>query len=78
DILREHTLAYIGYPEKATMKNKFLRVIFSSIILPLRLLSSFKVAVQKITRRIFLPQKKKESVGKSSESSDTAEQDPAS
>lgn len=41
DILREHTLAYIGFPEKATIKNKFLRVIFGFIILPTRLLSTF-------------------------------------
>ncbi|MFW9786399.1 MAG: hypothetical protein ACFFE2_07005 [Candidatus Thorarchaeota archaeon] len=42
DILREHTLAYIGYPEKATMKDKAIRVILSSAILPLRLGTSFR------------------------------------
>jgi len=41
DILKEHTLAYIGYPEQATMKNKIMRAILGSIILPIRLLSSF-------------------------------------
>jgi len=41
DILKEHTLAYIGYPEQATMKNKIMRAFLGSIILPLRLLSSF-------------------------------------
>ena len=42
DILREHTLAYIGYPEKATMKDKALRVLFSTVILPIRLGTSFR------------------------------------
>jgi len=41
DILKEHTLAYIGFPEKATIKNKVMRVALGSIILPIRLLSSF-------------------------------------
>jgi len=59
DVLREHTLAYIGYPEKATLKNKFLRVIFSSIILPLRLLSSFRIAVVSLIRKIYLKLKEK-------------------
>jgi hypothetical protein len=42
DILREHPLAYIGYPEKATMKDKAIRVLLSTMILPARLGSSFK------------------------------------
>ena len=42
DILKEHTLAYIGYPERLTMKNKALRVLMSSIILPIRIGTSFK------------------------------------
>ena len=42
DILREHTLAYIGYPEKATMKDKVIRVLLNTIVLPARLGSSFK------------------------------------
>jgi hypothetical protein len=44
-ILREHTLAYVGYPERASMKNKLMRVVFGMSILPLRLLSSFKAAL---------------------------------
>jgi hypothetical protein len=42
DILKEHTLSYIGYPERATMKGKFMRVLLGFAVLPLRLYSSFK------------------------------------
>ncbi len=42
DILKEHGLAYIGYPERATMKNKVLRVLLNSLILPIRISYSFK------------------------------------
>ncbi|MFX1481897.1 MAG: hypothetical protein ACFFCP_01765 [Promethearchaeota archaeon] len=56
DILREHCLAYIGYPERSTMKNKIMRVFLSALILPLRLLSSFRTAVARaIDRLIVLP-----------------------
>ena len=47
DILKEHTLAYIGYPERATMKNKVMRVLLGSTILPLRLFSSFLETVRR-------------------------------
>ncbi|MGY5879058.1 MAG: hypothetical protein RTV31_02360 [Candidatus Thorarchaeota archaeon] len=47
DILKEHTLAYIGYPERATMKNKVMRVLLGSIILPVRILSSFLETVRR-------------------------------
>ena len=47
DILKEHTLAYIGYPERATMKNKIMRVLLGSIILPVRILSSFLETVRR-------------------------------
>jgi hypothetical protein len=70
DILREHSLAYIGYPEKATMKNKFMRVIFSSVVLPLRLLSSFRVAVLRLFYRLIHKMKKTpkpEDISKTSE-----------
>jgi len=46
DILKEHTLSYIGYPEQATMKNKVMRVVLGSVILPVRLLSSFAQTVR--------------------------------
>lgn len=42
DILREHTLAYIGYPERATMKYKILRAFLGFAVLPMRLVLSFK------------------------------------
>ena len=41
DILKEHSLAYIGYPERSTIKDKFLRTAFGVIILPVRLASTF-------------------------------------
>jgi hypothetical protein len=41
DILQEHTLAYIGYPERGTMKNKVMRIVFGVVVLPLRLISAF-------------------------------------
>ncbi|TFG08602.1 hypothetical protein EU538_06805 [Candidatus Thorarchaeota archaeon] len=41
DILKEHTLAYIGYPERATMKDKALRISFGIFVLPVRLVTSF-------------------------------------
>jgi hypothetical protein len=59
DILKEHTLAYIGYPERSTMTNKVLRVLLSSMILPLRLFSSFKTWIIRTLKRIIpLPAKK--------------------
>lgn len=42
DILREHSLAYIGYPERATIRNKVTRILFGIAILPVRLAMSFK------------------------------------
>ncbi|MFW9848161.1 MAG: hypothetical protein ACFFF4_03420 [Candidatus Thorarchaeota archaeon] len=45
DILQEHTLAYIGYPERGTMTDKLMRIAFGIVILPLRLVSSFTKSV---------------------------------
>lgn len=59
DILKEHTLAYIGYPERATMKNKVMRVLLGSVILPVRLLSSF---LETVRRPIWKLLEKKEKV----------------
>ena len=53
DILREHTLAYIGYPEKATIKDKFMRIIINAVILPARLTSSFIATVRYQGDRLF-------------------------
>ncbi|MHA2066853.1 MAG: hypothetical protein ACXABY_20990 [Candidatus Thorarchaeota archaeon] len=49
-ILREHPLAYIGYPERATIRNKVMRILFGIAILPIRLASSFKEWM----RRLFI------------------------
>jgi hypothetical protein len=59
DILKEHTLAYIGYPERSTMKNKALRVVLSSLILPIRIGNSFKEWVIQQVKR-FIPSKDEE------------------
>jgi hypothetical protein len=40
DILRDHTLAYIGYPERATVRAKITRVFFGMAVLSIRLLFS--------------------------------------
>ncbi|MCK5150966.1 MAG: hypothetical protein KAQ65_03955, partial [Candidatus Thorarchaeota archaeon] len=45
DILQEHTLAYIGYPEKGTMKDKAMRIIFGIGVLPMRLISTFSKSI---------------------------------
>jgi hypothetical protein len=49
DILREHTLAYIGYPERATWIGKAMRIIFGLVVLPVRIIASF---LEVIKRRI--------------------------
>ncbi|MHA3962846.1 MAG: hypothetical protein AM325_004825 [Candidatus Thorarchaeota archaeon SMTZ1-45] len=58
DILREHSLAYIGYPEKATMKNKILRFLLSPLILPFRLFTSFRAFLFNMISRL-LPLREK-------------------
>jgi len=55
DILREHSLAYIGYPERSTMKNKVMRVFLGALILPLRIISSFKAAILRMIGKIIQP-----------------------
>lgn len=57
DILKQHTLAYIGYPERATMKGKIMRVILGTIILPVRIFSSFMETIRRPIRNLI--QKKK-------------------
>ena len=49
DILREHTLAYVGYPERATWIGKAMRIAFGLFVLPARIVASF---VEAIKRRI--------------------------
>ena len=67
DILKEHTLAYIGYPERATMKNKAMRVLLSSVILPIRIGSSFKTWVTRLVKRILPSPTEEEEVSDDSE-----------
>ena len=78
DILREHTLAYIGYPEKGTIKNKFMRILLNAIILPLRLLSSFISAIRYHIRNFFSrirPEKTEKDESNSDHSTDAAMSD---
>ena len=69
DILCEHTLAYIGYPEQATMKNKVLRVLLNSIILPMRLGSSFRTNLFRWIRRI-IPKREQTKTDETTETDD--------
>ncbi|TFG27398.1 hypothetical protein EU528_12940 [Candidatus Thorarchaeota archaeon] len=73
DILKEHTLAYIGYPERATMKNKVMRVLLGSIILPMRILSSFLETVRRPLRQLLQKREKETTCNGNESSSDTEE-----
>ncbi len=61
DILREHTLAYIGYPERSTIKDKFMRILFNAMILPVRLASSFVAMIRYRINHFLTRIKQKES-----------------
>ncbi len=63
DILKEHTLAYIGYPERSTMTGKIMRVILGSVILPVRVIASFVETIRRQLRKLF----QKEEIESSSE-----------
>ncbi len=52
DILKEHTLAYIGYPERATPKSKVVRLLFGTLVLPVRLLTSFALYIRRKARSL--------------------------
>ncbi len=70
DLLREHSLSYMAYPEKATAKDKALRVIFGILVLPVRLIKSFTQCVRQMVRKIkkrILPRKEEGEVAASSE-----------
>ena len=75
DILREHPLSYIGYPEQATMKDKALRVLLGPLILPFRLFTSFREALFRWIGRL-VPDKKEEATD-DSEVSETEDLDDA-
>jgi len=70
DILKQHTLAYIGYPERSTMKDKILRVLLGSSNLPWRVFSSFLETVRRPIRKLFQKEKIDES-SKEEEERDT-------
>ena len=53
DILREHSLSYICYPERANAGRKASRVVLGLLVLPLRLVSEF-AKVCKIRTRTLL------------------------
>lgn len=58
DILQQHTLSYIGYPERGTMKSKTLRILLGFGVLPFRLLSSFLKSIKSripILRKVEIP-----------------------
>lgn len=74
DILKEHTLAYIGYPERATMMDKIMRVILGSVILPVRVIASFVETVRRTLVKLF----QKEEVEVSSEEEDITSSEVAS
>lgn len=67
DILREHTLAYVGYPERATWIGKAMRIVFGLVVLPARLGASF---VEAVKRRII--KKKREAKEPESDEPDTS------
>ncbi len=52
DILREHTLSYIGYPERGTAMDKALRIVFGIVVLPVRLGSAFMGSVKNTLARL--------------------------
>jgi hypothetical protein len=52
DLLREHSLSYMAFPEKATAKDKVLRVIFGILVLPVRIIKSFTQCVRQMLRKI--------------------------
>ncbi len=60
DILKEHSLAYTGYPERATIRHKITRVLFGVAILPVRLFLSFKEWLRRVLQGFIQRFKKKE------------------
>ena len=72
DILQEHTLAYIGYPERGTMVDKAMRIVFGIAVLPLRLVSSFAKSARTMIKIPERFRKKKEVTT----ATDSTERDP--
>jgi len=76
DILKEHTLAYVAYPEKATMMGKAMRILFGLFVLPVRLVSAFRAVVATSVRGLlerFVPRKERGSDNGKAEMNDMVE-----
>ncbi|UCE09547.1 MAG: hypothetical protein JSW61_11325 [Candidatus Thorarchaeota archaeon] len=67
DILKEHTLAYIGYPEKATMVDKISRVLFGLAVLPARLVASMATRITSRLSTIWQKEGTREDTSQASE-----------
>ncbi|MEM2142655.1 MAG: hypothetical protein QXQ81_05315 [Candidatus Thorarchaeota archaeon] len=56
DILKEHSLAYVGYPERMTARGKVVRFVFGTLVLPVRLfrsaLSAFMYRLDRVFRAL--------------------------
>ncbi len=74
DILKEHTLAYIGYPERATMTDKIMRVILGSIILPVRVIASFVETTRRLLGKLFQKEEVEVSSDEGEENTTTSEE----
>ncbi|MDF1539932.1 MAG: hypothetical protein P1Q69_13630 [Candidatus Thorarchaeota archaeon] len=72
DVLQEHTLAYVGYPERGTMVDKAMRIVFGIAVLPMRLVSTFVKSARTYVRIPERFRRKKEA----EPSSDTTKKDP--
>ncbi|MHA1812101.1 MAG: hypothetical protein ACTSYX_01580, partial [Candidatus Thorarchaeota archaeon] len=76
DILKEHTLAYIAYPERATVVGKTMRILFGLFVLPVRLVSAFRAVVATSVRgflKRFAPREERESEDGDTENNDMVE-----
>ncbi|MCF2136482.1 MAG: hypothetical protein K9W43_04495 [Candidatus Thorarchaeota archaeon] len=75
DILKEHTLAYIGYPEKATMTGKVLRIILGLLVLPVRLVSAFIKSMLQSLDKLVTRFTHRESTGESEDAPSSPQED---
>jgi len=76
DILREHTLSYVGYPERSTILSKAIRGIFGFVILPLRLAAkSVDKFVSKISHFVSRISKRPSKDGQSTDEDSTIDEE---
>ncbi len=77
DILKEHTLSYIAYPERATISGKVMRIILGVAVLPARLFSAFiasaSLTIKKLKTRLRLLFAKARSESSPDEQASTSE-----